>query len=214
MRWANLGDWGKINVVRCSVATHFLTADEPLPPPDTARLVCVARLSAQKGLPLLIDAAAGLAARRDFVLDIIGEGEDRAMIEAQIADLGVGERVKLLGSRSPDEVRQALEASRAFVLPSFAEGLPVVLMEALAVGRPVVATAIAGIPELVDDSTGWLIPSGSVADLAKAMEAALDTPPERLGAMGKAGRARVLAMHHPDTNASVLAGLLRTAASN
>jgi len=101
-----------------------------------------------------------------------------------------------------------LAASRALVLPSFAEGLPVVLMEALALGRPVVSTAIAGIPELVDDENGWLIPAGSVDELAEAMKAVLDAPRDQLEAMGRTGRARVLAAHHPDINARELAALL------
>lgn len=94
------------------------------------------------------------------------------------------------------------------VLPSFAEGLPVVLMEAMAMGCPVVTTAIAGIPELVDRETGWLIRAGCVDALADAMEAALDTPVPVLRRMGAVGRARVLDMHDPDSNARILADQL------
>ena len=85
--------------------------------------------------------------------------------------------------------------ARAFVLPSFAEGLPVVLMEALAMSRPVIATAIAGIPELVDAECGWLIPPGSENALVDAISAALAASPRELAAKGAAGRERVRALH-------------------
>lgn len=209
LRWADPADWGKVHVVRCAVAPRFLAE---IPPPTaglSSRFVCVARLSAQKGLPLLIEAAALMPRDRAFIIDIIGDGEDREEIEAQIARLGLGERVRLLGWRAPAGVREALGQARAFVLPSFAEGLPVVLMEAMGVGRSVIATAVAGVPELVDASTGWLVPCGSAKALSEAMTAALNAAPEELDAMGRAGRARVAAMHDPDVNAGTLATLLR-----
>ena len=209
MRWSSPSHWDRIQVVRCAVAPHFLqhgaagTAGL-----ETRHLTCVARLNAQKGLPLLLDAAARIADTHDFVIDVIGDGEGRAGLEEQIVRLGLSEHVRLLGWRSSDEVRDALSASRAMVLPSFAEGLPVVLMEALALGRPVIATSIAGIPELVDHANGWLVPAGSVEALAAAMKAVLDAPQAQLAAMGQVGRERVLAMHDPDINARYLAGLL------
>jgi glycosyltransferase involved in cell wall biosynthesis len=206
MRWSDPAHWDRIHVVRCSVAPRFLAP--PAPDAGARRLVCVARLNAQKGIPLLIDAAARLASQPHFAIDIIGDGEQRDMIERQIARLGLGERVRLLGWRSPDAVLEELASARALVLPSFAEGLPVVLMEALAVGRPVIATAIAGIPELVDAENGWLVPSGSVDALANAMTAALAASPDRLRAMGAVGRARVQDMHDPDKNARLLGELL------
>jgi colanic acid/amylovoran biosynthesis glycosyltransferase len=96
------------------------------------------------------------------------------------------------------------------VLPSFAEGLPVVLMEALALRRPVITTSIAGIPELVQhELNGWLVVPGSVHALAKAMEAALDTPPAQLRAMGLHGRQAALKAHDIDTEAGKLAALFR-----
>lgn len=208
MRWANPADWDRIAVVRCAVAPRFLHDSEPVRIESNRRLLCVARLSAQKGLPLLIEAVARMDQQQPFTLDIIGDGEERADIEAQIERLGLGQRVRLLGWRHADAVQDELSRARAFVLPSFAEGLPVVLMEAMAVGRPVIATAIAGVPELVDAQTGWLVPSGSSEALADAMQAALDAPDSEVAAMGRAGRERVLAMHDPDRNARSLAALL------
>ena len=209
MRWADTAHWDKIHVVRCAVAPHFLRRQaDPAAGLAAPHLVCVARLSAQKGLTLLIEAASRIAPRREFTIDIIGDGEERAEIAAQIRRQGLQTRVRLLGWRPSEAVRHEVARARALILPSFAEGLPVVLMEALAVGRPVIATAIAGIPELVDEKNGWLIPSGSVDALAGALEAALDATPEQLRVMGEVGRARVLEMHDPDVNASGLAALL------
>ncbi len=209
MRWSDPAHWDRIRVVRCAVAPDFL--DEPEPGEaglKSNRLLCVARLSPQKGLPLLLAAAALIAPDHDFVIDIIGDGDGRAVLEEQIRTMNLQAHVRLLGWRSPVDVRKALLSSRALVLPSFAEGLPVVLMEAMALGRPAVTTAIAGIPELVDDANGWLVPSGSVDALAAAITAVLEASPDRLRTMGEEGRRRVRLMHNPDTNARELAQLL------
>lgn len=205
MRWSAVEDWPKLAVVRCGVDARF--ADAPAAPPVVApALCCVARLSAQKGLPLLIEAAALLARRgTDFTLALVGDGELRGAIERRIADAGLGDRVTITGYLSAADVAERIEASRAMVLPSFAEGLPVVIMEALALRTPVVTTAVAGIPELVDESCGWLVPAGSAERLADAMAEALAADPARLRAMGEAGRARVLAMHDAGANARGLA---------
>jgi len=209
MRWADASQWERIHVVRCAVAPAFLMPSaEPVSVPDRPHFLCVARLSAQKGIPLLIDALARVAADRTVSLDLIGDGEDRPMIERQIARAGLEGRVRLLGWKPPEAVRDALRATRALVLPSFAEGLPVVLMEAMACARPVITTAVAGIPELVDDSVGWLVRSGSSEALARAMTDALDAKPEGLARMGARGRQRVLESHAPDRNAAELANLL------
>ncbi|NJL21689.1 MAG: glycosyltransferase family 4 protein, partial [Leptolyngbyaceae cyanobacterium SM1_3_5] len=107
------------------------------------------------------------------------------------------------------EVRQQIIAARAMVLPSFAEGLPVVLMEALALARPVISTYIAGIPELVVPDCGWLIPAGAIEPLAEAMRSALLASPEKLAAMGKAGRDRAIAEHSITVEAAKLAALFQ-----
>ena len=101
-------------------------------------------------------------------------------------------------------------AARATVLPSLAEGLPVVLMESLALGRPVITTFVAGIPELVHDGdNGWLVPAGSVDDLVDAMREVLQAPTERLDEMGRAGAARVRTQHDAAAEAAKLAELFR-----
>jgi glycosyltransferase involved in cell wall biosynthesis len=211
MRWARPTDWPRIRVVRCGVASTFHEGEADDGGLRSATLVCVARLSAQKGLPLLLDAAALLARDRTFALRIVGDGELRAELTARIAALGLSDHVRLLGWQGVAEVRRELLAARALVLPSFAEGLPIVLMEAMALGRPVIATAIAGIPELVDDRVGWLVRAGSAGALADAMRRALDAPPGVLAGMAALGRERVGRDHDVDRNARRLATLLREA---
>lgn len=205
MRWSDPADWSRIAVVRCGVDDLFL-AEPPARAPVSPQLCSVARLSAQKGLPLLIEAAAMLAARgTDFRLVLVGDGEMRAEIEAMIAARGLSQHVTITGYVDAGGVRDVLLASRAMVLPSFAEGLPVVIMEALALRTPVIVSAIAGTPELVDGQCGWLIPAGSVEAIADAMADALAASPERLAAMGDIGRGRVIDMHDSARNGAALA---------
>jgi len=109
-------------------------------------------------------------------------------------------------------VRKEVRKARALVMASFAEGLPVVLMEALALRRPVIATQIAGIPELVEPGAcGWLVPPGSAEVLARAMKAALLATDAELEKMGSAGAQRVARMHRGETEAAKLAELFATA---
>ncbi len=205
-RWAEPSQWPKIKVVRCGLDASFLETEPDPIPDDSTNFVCVARLSAQKGLPLLLSACERLhRSGMAFTLTLIGDGEMRAEIERRIVDRGLQEVVRLLGPRSAEEIRSALRSARAFVLPSFAEGLPVVLMEAFAIARPVITTSIAGIPELVDQSCGWLIPAGSEDALVDAMGSALAAPTAELFAKGKAGRERVLTMHNAASNAKLIA---------
>jgi colanic acid/amylovoran biosynthesis glycosyltransferase len=209
MRWARPDDWTKIAVVRCGVDASFL--EEPASdPPDCATLCCVARLSPQKGLHVLIEAIAQVAPERpDLKVVVVGDGPLRASLEQQAAALAVTDNIVFVGLADGDAVRRYLLDARAFILPSFAEGLPVVLMEALALRRPVITTWVAGIPELVDAEVGWLVPPGDVAALAGAIRSALSTPPAALAAMGNVGRERVRSSHDATTNGAQMAALIR-----
>jgi colanic acid/amylovoran biosynthesis glycosyltransferase len=210
MRWCNFADWPKIEIIRCGVSDNFLNEKEVIPISDASTLCAVARLSAQKGIPLLIEAAARL--RQDgvaFHLTLVGGGEMQQEMEALIAARGLHDCVQITGWASSEEVVQHIKASRAMVLPSFAEGLPVVIMEALALGRPVIASAIAGTPELVDEQCGWLVPSGSIDALTEAMKSALSASPSTLDAMGRVGRSRVLAKHDSSRNGEELLQLIQ-----
>jgi glycosyltransferase involved in cell wall biosynthesis len=182
-------------------------ADVPIP--ATRRLVCVGRLCEQKGQLVLLEAAARLiASGLEFELVLAGDGELRGALEAAARGHGIEERVRITGWISNEEVRAEILAARALVLPSFAEGLPVVLMEALALGRPVISTFVAGIPELVaPGESGWLVPAGDVHALAAAMRAALEAPPDMLEQLGRKGAERVRARHDARREAEVLARL-------
>jgi glycosyltransferase involved in cell wall biosynthesis len=200
--------WPNIQVVRCGLERAFFE-DVPDRAMPSRRLVCVGRICEQKGQLLLLEAARALAAKGvDFELVLAGDGEMRAEAERLIADHQLGARVRITGWITGDQVRDELLASRALVLPSFAEGLPVVIMEAMALRRPVISTFVAGIPELVvSGEHGWLVPAGDLDALVGAMEQCLAAPAHEIARMGQAARTRVEAFHDIDTEARKLAEL-------
>ncbi|NEQ98916.1 MAG: glycosyltransferase family 4 protein [Cyanothece sp. SIO2G6] len=210
-RWCAYSQWSKIHIVRCGVDEQFLQAT-PVSIPDTPTLVCVGRLCEQKGQLLLLEAAHQLVQKQiPLNLVLVGDGELRSAVESRIEAYGLQEQVTITGWASGAEVQRYLNEARAFVLPSFAEGLPVVIMEALALGRPVISTYVAGIPELVaPGECGWLAIAGSVDELAQAMEAALTKPVGTLEAMGQVGAERVRSRHNAQTEAKVLAKLFQS----
>ena len=203
---------GDIHVIHCGLQRSFFTADPP-PIADTPNLVTVGRLSEQKGHWVLLDAAEKVAtAGVDFRLTLVGDGELRPEIEAQLDRSGLSDRVRITGWASEAVVREEIISSRALVLPSFAEGLPVVIMEALALRRPVISTYVAGIPELVVPNVcGWLVPAGESGLLATAMITALEMPTDVLDEMGAVGAERTMDMHNVDTEAQKLVALFEQA---
>lgn len=209
-RWCPLNQWSKIHIVHCGVDQSFL--DQPFVPiPEQPRLVCVGRLCEEKGQLLLVQAVKQLVQEGlKFKLILVGDGSIRPEIEALIAVHRLQDFIEITGWASSTEVRQQLLQSWALVLPSFAEGLPVVLMEALAAGRPVISTTIAGIPELVKPGVcGWLIPPGSIEALTKAMREVLQSPVSQLEQLGKAGTEQVAQEHDAAIEAGKLANLFR-----
>lgn len=212
-RWVAHAHWDKVKVVHCGLEAAF-HAGPPVPVPAVPRLVCVGRLCEQKGQLLLLEAAQNLAAQgTTFELVLAGDGEMRAEIETLIARHGLQRQVRITGWISSGQVREELLAARALVLPSFAEGLPVVIMEAMALRRPVLTTYVAGIPELVrPGENGWLFPAGAVQELAAAMADCLGQPDEVLQRMGDAAHQRVLERHDIDTEAAKLASYFRAGA--
>lgn len=200
--------WPKIHVVHCGVDASF----EALPKQAnelSRRFVCVGRLCEQKGQILLLEAAKLLSAKGiRFEIVLAGDGDMRPALENFIAHNDLAGIVRITGWISGDQVRQEMIASRALVLPSFAEGLPVVIMEAMASRRPIISTYVAGIPELVRDGRdGWLIPAGDVDALVHAMEACLTLPDASIAEMGVDAREQVLKRHSIDIEARKLAGL-------
>jgi colanic acid/amylovoran biosynthesis glycosyltransferase len=201
---AKLTDLSKIVIVRCGLDLEDfpLQASEPL----SSNLVCVGRLCPQKGQVFFPELVARL--RPEFPelrLTLVGDGEDREKIQTQIAALNVADMITLVGWQSNTEVRSHIRAGRALLLPSYAEGLPVVIMEALALGRPVISTYIAGIPELVTPDCGWLVPAGSIDDLERVVRELLNTKETTCLQKGVNGRKRVEQFHDISVSAQTLA---------
>lgn len=209
-RWVGHSHWHKIQVVHCGLETSFFNPPPSEPFPTTPRLVCVGRLCEQKGQLLLLDAVRKLRDRgEDLHLVLAGDGEMRDELEAYIAQHKLQAQISITGWISSERVKQELLAARTMVLASFAEGLPVVIMEAMALGRPVLTTSIAGIPELVRHGVdGWLVPAGDVDALVETLSSALATPAAQLQQMGLAARDRVIERHSIDTEAAKLKHLL------
>ena len=202
-------DWAKLKVIHCGLDAGYF-AEEPLPLPEEPRFLCVGRLSPVKGHLLLIDAFAEVVKAHPAArLTLAGDGDEmRPAIEARIADLGIGEAVEITGWVDADRVKAELKRATALVQPSLIEGLPVVIMEAMARKRPVVSTYIAGIPELVQPGkTGWIIPAGDVPSLAETLKEVIATDRETLTKMGEVGQARARDRHLIDTEAAKLKAL-------
>lgn len=210
MRWVPVPQWAKMHVVRCGLGPEYLDAAVETSPPD-AGFLAVGRLSEEKGHHCLIEAFAQLLATGvQSRLVLAGDGPLRASIEARCRELGIERHVQITGWVSGDQVRQLIKDSRALVLPSFAEGLPVVLMEAMATARPVVASWVAGIPELVDGGiSGWLVPPGNVEALTRSMLECTKASLAECNRMGDAGRQRVAQLHDSRVEGRRLALLFR-----
>lgn len=211
-RWAPFDRWNRLRIVHCGIDPARFPDPVPLPPgPDAShplRLVCVGRFVEQKGQMLLIEAMAQTSA--PVHLTLVGDGPLAPALREAVARHGLADRVALPGWTDEAGVREALAQAHAMILPSFAEGLPVALMEAMAAARPAITTMIAGIPELmVDGQTGWLVPAGDAGALARALDQAAATPPDRLRRMGLAARDRALTRHDIHAEAAKLAALFR-----
>ncbi|MGY6634430.1 MAG: glycosyltransferase family 4 protein [Alkalilacustris sp.] len=197
MLFADPVHWDRLHIVRCGIDADRYDR----PPGDAAagaagRVVFIGRLAAVKGVRVLLEAVAALHPRHPGLsLTLIGDGPDRAALAARAAALGLADRVRFTGYLSEEEVAAALAQSDLLVLPSFAEGVPVVLMEAMASGLPVVATRVGGVAELVEDGvSGCLVAPGDPEGLATAIDRLLSDPAlaRRFGA---AGRIRVRDRH-------------------
>jgi glycosyltransferase involved in cell wall biosynthesis len=189
--------WGKLQVVHCGVDPDVFRPvrhSNGAGPAREPHVLSVGRLIDLKGHALLLEAIA--IARAEGVrasLTIVGDGSTRPALEARAARLGLVDEVTFAGAVGQDEIAGFYADADIFCLASFAEGVPVVLMEAMAMEIAVIATRIAGIPELVEDGvSGLVVPPGRADRLAAALRALADDPALR-HAMGKAGRARVVA---------------------
>jgi glycosyltransferase involved in cell wall biosynthesis len=205
---ADEADWDKVHVVRCGIDPRVYAQPPAAEPRAGLRILCVGRLVHLKGQSLLVDAVAELARRGvDARLELVGDGPKRAALERQAAALGIADRVHLAGSVGQDAIQERYLAADVFCLASFAEGVPVVLMEAMALERPVVTTQIMGVPELVEDGvSGLLVPPGDLGPLVTALER-LAGDPDLRRELGRAGRAKVLAEYDVTGSAERLQAL-------
>ena len=206
-RYSSHDEWEKIAVVRCGLEPNYFAQSDQIF--ESRSLVCVGRLCEQKGQLLLIQATQRLLARGvSFQLCFAGDGELRPAIEELLRNYKLTENVRITGWINGSDIREELLNARAFVLPSFAEGLPVALMEAMALKRPVISTFIAGIPELVrSGEDGWLVPAGDVEALERAIEECLNESGSRIREKGEAARLQVVALHNINTESAKLASL-------
>jgi len=209
-RWVGHDHWDKIQVVHCTVGDEFFEQARPIDP-DSRQLVAVGRLSRQKGQVLLVEAFADAVDQGlDAQLVLAGDGDMRPQIEQLARERGIEDRLRITGWITGEQVREEILASRAMVLPSFAEGLPMVIMEAFALRRPVLTTYIAGIPELVvDGENGFLIPSGSPARITEALHRVMKTSVEDLDEMGRKGQEAVKRQHYTPIETAKLAEHIR-----
>ncbi len=198
MIFADKQHWNKMHIVHCGVEPERYVSpvlkreQSNTDSGNHCHLLFVGRLAAVKGIPVLFEALHQLrSASLNLRLTLIGDGPERAQLEREARNLGLASSITFAGYRSQAEVAAALHETDIFVLPSFAEGVPVVLMEALASAVPVITSRIAGIPELVEDKVnGLLVPPGDAASLARAIQT-LANDPEARTAFGKAGRSKV-----------------------
>ncbi len=211
-KWVPHGLWDRVRVVRCGLDPEYGKTASPATQ-RSRRLLCIGRLSKEKGQLLLVQAAQLVtAAGIEFELALAGDGPMRAEIEEQILRLGLAARVRITGWLDSAAIERELGLARALVVPSLSEGLPVVIMEAMAARRPVIAPYLAGIPELVrNGSNGWLFPAGDVVALAAAMQACLAADDNELRLRGDTARTDVLGAHDVNAETHKLAQLFDAA---
>jgi colanic acid/amylovoran biosynthesis glycosyltransferase len=213
-RWVPFAMWGKVAVVRCGLPVGYGSGSAALAA-RPHRLICVGRLSKEKGQMLLIEATAQL---RDsgvpIELVLVGDGPMRAEIEQLVLRHRLGEQVRLTGWLDAQSIENELRQARALVVSSLSEGLPIVIMEAMANRRPVIAPFLSGIPELVvQGETGWLYPAGDVTALVQAMKACLAASHATWAALGDRAHQRVWSDHDADVQAEKLLALILRSAS-
>jgi glycosyltransferase involved in cell wall biosynthesis len=203
--------WPRFVITPMGIDPDVFGASPPRATDGTFEVLCVGRLTPVKGHGVLLEAIAALVAEnRNVRLRLVGDGPLRIELEARTAELGLAERVIFEGSVNQDRIRSLYAGADAVALASFTEGVPVVLMEAMATERPCVATRVAGIPDLIQDGvSGLLVPPSDAAALAAALARLADGPDFALS-LGRAGRQRVLERYDLARNASRLVEVFAT----
>jgi colanic acid/amylovoran biosynthesis glycosyltransferase len=207
MRASDPVHWHKVKVLRLGIDPDAFAprpARSPAPG-EPFKLVFVGQLAPAKAPHLLVEAVDLLRGMgRKVELTLVGEGPSRAALQALIRERHLDAEVRLVGACNHDRVADYYRQSDAFVLASFAEGVPVVLMEAMAMELPCVATWIAGIPELIDNEVGGLlVPPASPDAIAHALVRLMDDPELALR-IGRSGRAKVIDSYNLVRNTGLL----------
>jgi glycosyltransferase involved in cell wall biosynthesis len=187
-------DWEKIHVVHCGVdVARFAPPGEATAAGGPVRVLCVGRLTRIKGQAVLLEALQRLVARGiEVEATLVGDGPMRDDLERLARQMSLNGAVRFTGAIGHDEIRAHYATADVFCLSSFAEGVPVVLMEAMAMGKPVVASQVMGVSELVQDGlNGRLVPPGRADLLAEAL-AQLAADAQLRARMGAAGRDTIL----------------------
>jgi colanic acid/amylovoran biosynthesis glycosyltransferase len=208
---------GRIEVIRCGVDPKRFPYRKPRPLGDRLRIVAVGTLEEKKGHKYLLEACALLAAQgRKFDCRIIGDGPLREQLQQRVLELGLGASVSLLGARDAHQVALELAEADVFVMPSviasnkMMEGIPVALMEAMAVGLPVIASRISGIPELVEDNvSGVLVRERDPVGISAAITRLTENSDLR-ESLGAAARSVVNDNYNLSKNTSKLAELFQS----
>jgi glycosyltransferase involved in cell wall biosynthesis len=202
--------WPRIHTARLGVDTSLFAARTPRSIAVPVQILCVGRLVSMKGQRVLLEAAGQLAARgHNLHITFIGEGPDAAELAACASTLGLDDSVYFLGALTHAQICTRLSEADVFVLPSFAEGIPVALMEAMAIQLACVSTWSSGIPELITHNVdGLLVQPGSIEGLVDALESLL-TSPQLRSRLGIAARQRVLSAYEQRTNLEHTAELFR-----
>jgi glycosyltransferase involved in cell wall biosynthesis len=205
-------DWDKFEISPLGVNPHIF---QPVPfceQPEPFEIVCVGRLVPVKGQHILLQAVAKLLAQgRKIRLRYVGDGPDRESLEQQAKSLG--QAIRFAGAVNQDQILDFYKQANIFVLASFAEGVPVVLMEAMMMQIPCVTTHITGIPELIRPGEGLLVAPSDVDGLAAAIEALMDSPQLRQE-IGRKARASVLERYELETNTLRLGDIFRKRLAN
>jgi colanic acid/amylovoran biosynthesis glycosyltransferase len=184
--------WGKLHVVHCGVDVERFVPPEQARDHGPVRVACVGRLVPEKGQRLLIEAVAAICrGGANVCLTFAGDGPERASLEDLATELHIADHVEFLGAVAHTDVDELLRRSDIFCLASFAEGVPIVLMEAMAMELPVIASRVMGIPELIEDRvSGRLVAPGSLSDLTDVLSQLVEDPEHRRQ-LGEAARRQV-----------------------
>jgi colanic acid/amylovoran biosynthesis glycosyltransferase len=213
MRISEFKDWNKQHIVRCGVDPDLYSI-RPDPGNSKPNILCVGRLVPAKGQHILLEACRQLKQKGvPFHLTIVGDGPDRHSLEDFATTNNMNACVTFTGLLGQDKVRVHYDKADLFVLASFAEGVPVVLMEAMAKEIPVISTRITGIPELIDHQhDGLLARPGDPDDLALQILTLLENP-ELREQIGKAGRRKVIEEYNQHNNNRLMVDLLTRASA-